>query len=946
MLKRVVYIAVFILFSMTIVVAGDSTACQPQAMKIWDILNWENIIAGKISHNGNWFAWEVGELEDNGELHIKDLQADTTYSYDTGFKKNPYLEFSSNDNFLLFTIAPDKKTYDKLKEKKESVKNKLGIVNLKTGGLKEIDDIRKVKTPEYNSNWVGIHLNIPENRSDKSNWKGSDLILYHLLDSNYYNFGNVSEFQFDKYGKWLVMLIDTENETGNCVLLRNMKTGEIKSIESDNADYTHLQWTKEGDGFCLLKAKKHEDYTEEWVSVIGFRALDGNSPDKIIIDPEDIDEFPENMTVSPHATPRWKEELDGIFFGIHKIEKTKEALAKEDSSSSVEDEEEKIPNMVIWHWKDKRLQSQQWVNEKIDKEFNYTSYFDCENKKFYPMANDSVRHYVRSKRGRYAVGYDREKYYLQASLEGRTFFDIYVFDLETGNSYLALEKIRWYFGCSPDYNYFFYYENGDFYTYNMKKQESINITEKIPVSFIDVDDDHNVENPPVIPLDWSLDGKYVLLSDGWDIWKVHRDGKKFVNLTEIGRKNQVRFLTEYRIYPEDEHIDLDKDIYLKMYGEYSKKNGIGLLKKGRAGIDGIFFSDHEYRELIKARDEETFVFTREDYKNYPDYYLAKNNFDDFQQITFTNPQQDEVLWCSGGKIINYVTEAGDSLQGVLYLPADYSQGKKYPTIVYMYEKLSQRANHYLRPRLAGIMNFSYYTSNGYAVFTPDITYQLNDPGMSAVDCITSGLTAAIATGVVDENKLGIQGHSWGGYQTSFVITQTNMFKAACAGAPLTNMLSMYSSIYWNTGGANMAIFESSQGRFKGGYWDNLDAYTRNSPVYHAKNVETPLLMLHNDKDGAVDWNQGIEYYNTLRRMRKPVVMLEYKGENHGLRKTVNQKDYTLRMKEFFDHYLMDAEAPKWWREGIPYIDLEDHLEGRTDLLKPKPTVTYTVKCKN
>ncbi len=98
------------------------------------------------------------------------------------------------------------------------------------------------------------------------------------------------------------------------------------------------------------------------------------------------------------------------------------------------------------------------------------------------------------------------------------------------------------------------------------------------------------------------------------------------------------------------------------------------------------------------------------------------------------------------------------------------------------------------------------------------------------------------------------------------------------------MISMYSSIYFNSGSGNMAIFESSQGRFLGGYWDNLEAYQRNSPVYHAAKVKTPLIILHNDKDGAVDWNQGIEYYNTLRRMKKPVIMLQYVGENHGLAK--------------------------------------------------------------
>ena len=196
--------------------------------------------------------------------------------------------------------------------------------------------------------------------------------------------------------------------------------------------------------------------------------------------------------------------------------------------------------------------------------------------------------------------------------------------------------------------------------------------------------------------------------------------------------------------------------------------------------------------------------------------------------------------------------------------------------------------------------------------------------------------AAIATGVVDAKKVGITGHSWGGYQTSFLVTQTDIFAAAVAGAPLTNMVSMYSLIYKNSGGGNMAIFESSQGRFKGGYLDNWDAYYRNSPVFFAKNVKTPLMILHNDKDGAVDFTQGVEYYNTLRRLGKPVIMLEYVGENHGLARRPNQRDYTARMKEYFDHYLKGAPAPDWMLNGVPRLKMEDHLKERNKKADPAP----------
>ena len=275
------------------------------------------------------------------------------------------------------------------------------------------------------------------------------------------------------------------------------------------------------------------------------------------------------------------------------------------------------------------------------------------------------------------------------------------------------------------------------------------------------------------------------------------------------------------------------------------------------------------------------------------------------------------------------------MQGALFLPAGYEPGKKYPTIVYYYEKLSQTLHNYVRPNYSGTgWNPSVYTSQGYAVFIPDIVYKLNDPGMSAVWCVLPGVKAALKTGVIDEKNMGIHGHSWGGYQTSFLITQTNQFKAAAAGAPLTDLVAMYNLIYLNTGSSNGSIFEGSQGRLVAP-WENQEAYVRNSPIYHVKNVQTPLLMLHNDKDGAVDFTQGIEFYNALRRQHKPVVLIQYKGENHGLVKLPNRKDYAVRMLEFFDYHLKGKAAPTWLQKGVQKLELDEHIDKQTAALSDK-----------
>ena len=398
-----------------------------------------------------------------------------------------------------------------------------------------------------------------------------------------------------------------------------------------------------------------------------------------------------------------------------------------------------------------------------------------------------------------------------------------------------------------------------------------------------------------------------------------------------GKEKKIRYRSRYRFDPEEKGIDLSRPLYITAYGEWTKKAGIAVINKGKPGPKMLLWDDALF-SLRKAEKADVYLLTKQTHKDYPNYYLTDASLEKSEQLTDANPQQKDFLWSSGTRLIDYTSAKGDKLQAALFLPANYTEGKSYPTMVYFYEKSSQNLNRYYAPSARGF-NKSVYASRGYAVLMPDIVYKVDDPGMSAVWCVLPAIEAAVKTGIVDKDHIGVHGHSWGGYQSSFLITQTDVFAACVTGAPLTNMISMYSSIYWNSGSANQPIFESSQGRFSGGYWENMDAYIRNSPVFFAENVKTPTIILHNDKDGAVDWNQGIEYYNTLRRLGKEVVMLQYVGENHGLRKVPNLKDYTIRMREFFDHFLMGKPAPKWWLEGVDHLDHEDHIKERTKNIK-------------
>jgi dipeptidyl aminopeptidase/acylaminoacyl peptidase len=412
-----------------------------------------------------------------------------------------------------------------------------------------------------------------------------------------------------------------------------------------------------------------------------------------------------------------------------------------------------------------------------------------------------------------------------------------------------------------------------------------------------------------------------------------------VNLTVNGHKDAIRYQNRVRVDPQEKGIDLSKPQYFSVLGEWTKKGGYAVVEPGQAGTKMLLWDDALFGRLQKAEKGTTWIYSRETPTQAADIYVTNAQLTGGTRITNLTPEGDAFLWTSGVQLIDYKNAKGERLQGSLFLPANYEKGKQYPTIVEIYERETQSNFQYGRPTANGFSRQA-YTSNGYAVLMPDIKYYVNDPGMSAAWALVPAVKAAIATGIVDAKRVGLHGHSWGGYQTAFTITQTDIFAAAVAGAPLTDMISMYALIYKNTGGTNGAIFESSQGRFTGGPWELWEAYTRNSPVAQAKNVKTPLMILSNDADGAVDFTQGIEYYDTLRRMGKPVVLLEYPGENHSLARPGNQQDYTIRMKQFFDHLLKDVVAPDWLENGVPRLKMQEHLDQMAkDRLDQQKAVT-------
>ncbi len=963
-LRRRILIALPLAFVAAVLVPLSAQNATKRPMALGDILSFRAMTTTAMSSNGQWFAYRVAPLEGDSDVVVRSTTGAQEYTFPVGEGAGP-MAFSDDSQWLAISVSLTRGEAEAARRARRPVQTSALIVNLATGDKVSIPKIRRFSFAGEMGGWIALHRYGPDaaaaapaggraggapaaggNAPRDTRPRGTDLILRELKTGTEINVGNVSEFNFNKSGKYLALVIDATDQAGNGLQIRDMFTGTITSLDTDKAFYERMAWTTEGDALTMLKGTDDRAFRERLFSVVGFTGFGSGTPTKVVYDPKQDKSFPANMSVSGNRTPAWNDDRTAMIFGMAELTPVPRPAGRGNATPGAEgadapagapaaapDATER-PSVVIWHYKDPRLQSQQRVQENADRNFSYPALFRPADNTMVRLADDEVPTVTVTGRGKWAIGTSNSAYELMGNLNGQQFRDVYVIDTTTGQRVTVKKELRWGNSSSPDSTKYLYYEAKHFHVFDAETGLTRNITEKVPTSFVNTDSDVNVVDPPSNAIGWTSDNQYVLLSDRWDIWKVPvAAGEAPVNLTVNGKKDQIRYQNRVPgIYQNERGIDLSKPQYFSAMAEWTKRAGYGVLEPGKLGLNMLLWEDAAISGLQKAEKSDIWMYRRETPTEAPQIYVTDATLKNGRKIVDMSKEAESLAWSAGAQLIEFKNAKGERLQASLYLPANYEKGKQYPTIVYIYERLTQGHYQYGRPAANGF-NRQAYTSNGYAVLQPDIKYYVNDPGMSAAWTLPNAVKAAVATGVVDPAKVGLHGHSWGGYQTAFTITQTDTFAAAIAGAPLTNMISMYSVLYKNTGGTNGAIFESSQGRFTGGPWELWDAYTRNSPVYHAAKVKTPLIILHNDMDGAVDFTQGIEYYNTLRRMQKPVVLLEYPGENHGLARPANQQDYTVRVKEFFDHYLKGAPAPDWWKDGIPRLDMEKHMDERVKAME-------------
>jgi len=893
---------------------------------------WERLGGATLSPEGTWMAVPIRRVDGDDELRIHHTGRDSTIAVDFG--QDP--SFSADGRWLAYSIGLSEEKKEKLRKQEKPVRRKLGLLNLETGDTTRVASVADFAFSD-DGRWLAMVRYPPQDAPEGMD--GADLLLRDLRRGTYTSFGNVADFAWQDAGPRLAMTIDGATQAGNGIRLYNAATGRLRTLASEPGDYTGLAWQPSGTGLAAMRARSAEEWEHKTHVVLAWRDLTDRTPETRRFDPAAVSSFPDSLRIVEYRTPEWTVDGDRLFFGVQTREAAADSAKTEnggpppaDSAAADTSMQEYDPaDVQVWHSGDVEIIPWQEVRAEQDRRDNHLAawHLDSTDGPAWTRLGTELTEDVQVLHGgTRAVGLD-ETPYRQERMFGPVYRDLYVIDVETGERERVARKVQYWEGPSPHGRYLLWLKDDQYHTYDVRTGDTATVTADLPVSVVDRDDDHTVEQkPPFGVAGWTAADSSVLVYDEYDVWRVDPDGTGAERLTN-GRADSVehRYVDLTEEAPgEPDVIPRDRPLYWSVYDEWTEEHGYARAARLSAAPERTVWNPKMVAGLTRADSADVYAYRVEDFEDPPDYFRAGPGLSDARQVTRTNPFRDEYAW-GRSELVTYRNAEGDTLQGALFYPANYDPDERYPMITYIYEIRSPAARNFVVPTREHPYNTTVFTQEGYFVFQPDIRYRPRDPGRSAVDAIVPAVEKVIDTAPVDPDRVGLTGHSWGGYQTTFAVTQTDVFAAAVAGAPLTNLVSMYNSIYWRSGGTDARIFEISQGRMEVPPWEDMDAYVANSPLHHVESMETPLLMAFGTDDGAVEFNQGVEFYNAARRAGKQLAFLVYDDENHGLSKAdKNTVDYRNRVLEWFDHYLKGETGPDWIDEGIPYLQQVERRE--------------------
>lgn len=896
---------------------------KPLSHTVYDA--WKEIPFKALTPDGNHAVLAINPQDGDGRLFFSDLK---TGSKDSVARAEG-VNITFDSRLAIFKIKAPQKVIKELrrqKKKKEDLpKDTLGIYSFATRQVERIPEVRSFRIPEKNGEWMAFQMEPP--KEDKSvagkNGKkkpkkysddnGYHLILRNLTTRKEITFEYVKDYIFAKYGQGL-MFISTGNDstTKAGVYWFDLKNEKLQTLYTGKSKYKirGLSIHEDGGQSAFLV---DPDTTKALVRHYQLYHWKSGDAGATMLDIERSMGIPQNWIINENYTPVFSKNGSRLFFGSAPVP------VLQDTTLLTEE----IVQVEIWGGEDDYIYPQQNKQLDTERKRSYLGVIDLSTKQVMQLADREVPSVEMGDEGNSPIvlGESDVPYRKMITWDPSAYSDLYLFDLQKRTRTTIAKRVKGNPRLSPKAAYVYWFSAPDtaWFAHAVATASTIKLmagTEK----FVNEENDEPDYPSPYGNAGWTKDDQQFVVYDRYDLWAFDPEGKQDpINLTKVGRRDKIVF-RYVKLDVEERYIDPSKDLILSAFNEVTKASGYYKLSLRDGKLTKLIMDDFRFGGLSKAKRADKLMFTRESFREFPDVWVSDINFGGLKKMSTANPQMKNYFWGSV-EMVKWTSLDNVSLTGLLYKPEGFDPKKKYPMIVYFYDRESDNLHQHIPPTpLRSTINRSTYVSDGYLVFVPDIIYKVGFPGESAKNCILPGVTALIAKGFVDEKNIGVQGHSWGGYQIAYLVTRTNLFKAAEAGAVVANMISAYGGIRWGTGLSRMFQYEHSQSRIGGTLWQKPMHFIENSPIFFADKIQTPMLLLHNDGDDAVPWYQGIEMYMALRRMDKRVWMLNYNGEPHWPVKRENRMDFQIRMKQFFDYYLKGAPEPRWMKEGVPAVE--------------------------
>jgi len=882
--------------SLVLVAAMASAQSAPAKKKLTpaDMKAIVNLTDVDISKDGRWLRSMSAPAEGDPALTIRNNDAPTVWTTVGG----QGARFTEDSAFAAYLIAPPKEVADRMRAERKPIQNRLGIRRLESGEERIFDAVEQFFLPKGSRHVLARRYRPAESRVPRN-----DLMAIDLVEGSTITIGNVANLALNESETRAAIHIRGDNgEQG--VQIFEFATGKLRPVHWGKDEISGIAWAKDRDRMAVLLGSAKEGMAENAHRILIATVTDQDI-ELITADPMASPSMPKGFRVSDTLGLRLSDDGSRIAFGI--------APWRERARPTKPDE---TANVEIWNWKDIRVVPEQRVRLNSDRRRSFLTVWEIGKPELVQVQKSEFESVQLSPDLGTALVLDSSPY-AKPVTTGWEKVDVLVQKTLSNDRKRILENVRWGASLSRTGRYVGYFKDRNWWVYDIGTDRLANATATSRIGFDDPDDDYTTpERAPAGSITWAKGDRYAFIGDRYDEWRYEPTSGALARLTD-GAKEKIAF-SIVDIDRSEDGVDGDKPLFFSMFSEESKVSGYAR-REPSGDFKVLAFDDRAFSGLRRAPGTDRVVFVMQRFDESPNAFITNDQFAAIKPVTKTNPQLAEYLWPKS-ELVSFKSRWGKPLQGVLTYPADYQPGRRYPMVVYIYERLSQGLNNFARPLEWQAYSDAWFAQNGYFVFKPDIAYRGETPGENARDCIEPAVEAVLKKNVgVDRTRMGITGHSWGGYQTAFMAAVSPMFKAAAAGAPLTEMTSMYNLVYWNSGTPNAEIFESSQGRMGRPFWEIPKTYFDNSPIWQATKMKTPILLMAGDQDGAVDYRQSVAFYLTLRRMGKECVFLVYPGENHNLARRSNQLDYAHRLRHFFDVHLKGAKPEPWLSEGQPFI---------------------------